>query len=62
MNPETIALTIQAVAGAVREVFAWLQTPEGRAVVRKSLEDRAAWDRFWADAARGIKTVFQGGA
>jgi hypothetical protein len=38
MTPEAVLATIQAVASATREMFAFLQTPEGQEVLRKSLK------------------------
>jgi len=57
VTPDQILATVQAVATAVGEIFRWLQTPEGREVVRQSLEDRQKWDRFWADVAAGVQRL-----
>ena len=60
MTPETIFVTVQALALAITEIFRWLQTPEGRDVVRKSLEDREAAERFLRDLGHGIKALLEG--
>jgi hypothetical protein len=41
-------------------LLGWLMTDEGKAFARKSMEDRAAWDKFWKDAADGLKSLFTG--
>jgi len=50
MNPEAILATIQAVAGAASEMFAFLQTPEGQEMLKKSREDRTAFEKWFRDA------------
>ena len=60
MTPEAIMLTIRAGFEFGTELLRYLQTPEGQAVVRKSLEDRAAWDKFWQDVGDGLKKFFTG--
>jgi hypothetical protein len=49
MTPETLALTIQAVAGAVREVCAFLQTPQGQKQVEVWIGNE---QKFRDDCAR----------
>jgi len=60
MTPETVLLTIKACAEALTATMTWLSTDQGKAVVAKSLEDRTAWDRFWAEAGGGIRKFFSG--
>jgi hypothetical protein len=36
-------------------------TEDGKALVARTTKDRAAWDKFWADAAKGTRTLFSGG-
>ena len=60
MTPAQILAAVQACATAISEVFRWLQTPQGQAVVSKSLEDRENWDKFWASVADGVAGLFTG--
>ena len=60
MNPETIVLTVRAGFEFGTALLRFLETEEGRALVKKSLEDRAAWDQFWADVGGGVKSLFTG--
>jgi len=60
MTPEMILATIKAVAEAVTAVATWMMTDDGKAFVKQTTEDRAAWDKLWADAGNGLKTVFSG--
>ena len=60
MNPETVLLTIRACAEALTATMKWLSTDQGKQVIERSLQDRAAWDKFWADAGKGIQGLFSG--
>ena len=60
MSPETILQTIRSVADCTTEIVRYLQTEEGKKLVNKSLEDRAAWDMFWKDVESGMKKLFSG--
>ncbi len=60
MNPTTIILAIKSIADAVTEYFRWLQTDEGKRFVAQAMTDRAAWDKFWADAGTGIQRLLSG--
>ena len=42
------------------EALKFAQTPEGKQLIAKSIEDRAAWDAFWADTGAGLKKFFSG--
>jgi hypothetical protein len=59
MTPETVPATIQAVASATREMFAFLQTPEGQEILKKSREDRAAFDKWFHDAGAWLTSTFE---
>lgn len=59
MTPEMLLLTIQEVSKAVTEVCRLAQTPEGQAIIRKSLEDREAWDSFWSRTGESLQTFFK---
>ena len=54
MTPEAILLTIRAGFEFGTELLRYLQTPEGQAVVKKSLEDSAAWEKFWQGVGDGM--------
>ena len=42
------------------EALKFAQTEEGKKVINKSIEDRAACDAFWADTGAGLKKFFSG--
>ena len=42
------------------EALKFAQTEEGKKVINKSIEDRAAWDAFWAATGAGLKKFFSG--
>lgn len=60
MTPEVIIATIKAGFEFGTELLKYLQTEEGKAFVKKSTEDRAAWDKFWVDAGAGLKGLISG--
>lgn len=60
MTPTAILMTIQAGFMFGTELLKFLQTDEGKKLVNKSLEDRAAWDKFWGEVGTGIKQLFSG--
>jgi len=43
------------------ELLKYMQTEDGKKFVTQTLNDRAKWDSFWADAASGIQKLFNGG-
>lgn len=60
MDPTAILATIRAGFDFGTELLRYLQTPEGKAFTEQAIKDRAAWDKFWADAASGIKRLVSG--
>ena len=60
MTPEAILLTIKAGFEFGTKLLDYLMTEEGKAFVKKTTEDQAAWNKFWADAGMGVKKLFTG--
>ena len=60
MTPEMILATIKAGFEFGTELVRYLQTEDGKAFVKKTTEDRAAWDKFWSEAGRGLKGLVSG--
>ena len=58
-TPETVLMTITAVANAVSKTMDFLMSPNGQALVTKSIEDRTKWDKFWADTGEAFKRFFK---
>jgi hypothetical protein len=55
-----ILATIKAGFEFGTEALRFLQTEQGKDLVERSLKDRAAMDKFWADVAAGAKAVIKG--
>jgi hypothetical protein len=60
MTPETIVATIGAVAEAVAEGFKFAQTPQGQELVKRSIEDRAAFEKNVSAAGQWLQKLFTG--
>lgn len=60
MTPVEILATIKAGFEFGTEALRFLQTDEGRKLINQSMQDRKAWDDFWANAGRGVKSLFTG--
>ncbi|HEU0142928.1 MAG TPA: hypothetical protein VFQ79_24625 [Bryobacteraceae bacterium] len=59
-TPSEVLAAITAVANAAAAAFTWMQTAEGRKVVNRALEDRAAWDAFWRRAGDAFIRFMKG--
>ena len=62
MTPDALLII-----GAIRagfefgtQLIKYLMTEEGKKLVIKSLEDRAAWDKFWGDVAGWLEKFISG--
>lgn len=62
MTPEALLIigTIRAGFECVTQLVKYLMTEDGKKLVAKSLEDRAAWDKFWSDLGGGLKKLISG--
>lgn len=61
MGAAEILATIRAGFEFGTELLKYLQTDEGKAFSKQALQDRASWDKFWADTGKDLKTFFSGG-
>jgi len=59
MSPETVCLTIRSVAEAIKAACEFAATEQGQKLIAKSIEDRAAWDKFWADIDKKVGGWFK---
>lgn len=53
-----IILALHAGAEALTETAKFFNSPAGQKLVEKALDDRAAWDKFWASAGATIERYF----
>jgi hypothetical protein len=60
MSPELVLSTIKAGFDFGTELLKFLQTDQGRDLVKQSLEDRAKWDAFWSQTGDGMRKFFTG--
>ena len=60
LDPVLVLTTIRAGFDMGTELLRFLQTPQGKEFVEKSLADREEWDRFWSEAGGGLAKFFSG--
>lgn len=59
MDPLTLSLqTAKAGFEFGTEFLKFLATPQGQALVEKSIQDRANWDKFWGGVGTSIQTAW----